>query len=133
MRKMRDIAFQRERCPMQIDVKGRNVPVTDELREHVRRRFVTVAKQVPMSARLEIEFSEERNPAIAAAHVAEATLYLKGGVTLRAHDSSIRDCEHALNLCSHELTRQVIRHREKRRKRREARSPGVAGDISAAI
>jgi len=117
---------------MQIDVKGRNVPVTDELREHVRKRFVTVAKQVPMSARLEIEFSEERNPAIAAAHVAEATLYLKGGATLRAHDSSVRDCEHALNLCSHELARQVKRHRDKRRRRREARAAPVTGDISTA-
>jgi putative sigma-54 modulation protein len=117
---------------MQIDVKGRNVPVTDELREHVRKRFAAVDKQVSMFARLEIEFSEERNPAIPEAYVAEATLYLKG-VTLRARDRSARDCEHALNLCSHELTRQVKRHRDKVRKRREARAPDVAGDVSAAI
>jgi putative sigma-54 modulation protein len=31
---------------------------------------------------------------------------------------------HALNLCSEELARQVKRHRDKRRKRREARSTG---------
>ncbi len=116
---------------MQIDVKGRNVPVTDELREHVRKRFVTVAKQVPMSSRLEIEFSQERNPAISEAHVAEATLYLKG-VTLRARDCSIRDCEHALNLCSHELTRQVKRHRDKRRQRREARAAPATGGMTTA-
>jgi putative sigma-54 modulation protein len=98
----------------------------------VRKRFVTVDKQVSMFARLEVEFSEERNPAIAEAYVAEATLYLKG-VTLRARDSSARDCEHALNLCSHELTRQVKRHRDKRRKRREARDTAVSSDVSAAI
>ncbi|MGI8801455.1 MAG: ribosome hibernation-promoting factor, HPF/YfiA family [Solirubrobacteraceae bacterium] len=117
---------------MQIDVKGRNVPVTDELREHVRKRFVNVGKQVPMSARLEIEFSQERNPAIAEANVAEATLYLKG-VTLRASDCSPVDCEHALNLCSHELTRQVKRHRDKVRRRREARTAPVAGNVSTAM
>jgi putative sigma-54 modulation protein len=118
---------------MQIDVKGRNIPVTDELREHVRRRFATVEKQVPwMSARLEIEFSQERNPAIAESHVAEATLYLKG-VTLRARDCSARDFEHALNLCSHELTRQVKRHRDKRRHRRDARAAAVSADVSAAM
>jgi putative sigma-54 modulation protein len=117
---------------MQIDVKGRNVPVTDELREHVRKRFVSVDKQVSMFARLEVEFSEERNPAIAESHVAEATLYLKG-ITLRARDCSALDCEHALNLCSHELTRQVKRHRDKVRRRREARDTTVAGDVSAAI
>jgi putative sigma-54 modulation protein len=118
---------------MQIDVKGRNVPVTDELREHVRKHFVTVGKQLPMSTRLEVEFSQERNPAIAAAYVAEATIHLKGGATMRARDSSERDCEHALNLCSHELARQVKRHRDKRRRRREARSAPVTGDISTAI
>ncbi len=118
---------------MQIDVKGRNVPVTDELREHVRKHFVKVAKQVPMSARLEVEFFEERNPAIAEAFVAEATLNLKGGVTLRARDRSVRDCEHALNLCSHELARQVKRDREKRRRRREARDSAAAANASPAI
>jgi len=117
---------------MQIDVKGRNVPVTDELREHVRKRFVNVAKQVPLSARLEIEFSQERNPAIPQMHVAEATLYLKGA-TLRARDCSDRDGEHALNLCSHELTRQVKRTRDKRRRRREARAVPAAHDLHAAI
>ena len=105
---------------MQIEVKGRNTPVTDDLRELVERRFRKVANQVSDLARLEVEIQEERNPAIPAPCVAETTLYLKG-VTLRATDSA-RDMGHALNLCSDELARQVKRHRDKRRKRREARS-----------
>ena len=105
---------------MQIEVKGRNTPVTDDLRELVDRRFRKVANQVSELARLEVEIHEERNPANPLSCVAEATLYLKG-VTLRAQDSS-RDMGHALNLCSDELHRQVKRHRDKRRKRREARS-----------
>jgi putative sigma-54 modulation protein len=116
---------------MQIDVKGRNVPVTDDLREHVKKRFANVGKQTPESTRLEIEFSVERNPAIADAHIVDAVLYLKG-TTLRASDRSW-DPEHAMNLCAHELTRQVKRHRDKRRRRREARVPGVADQPSAAI
>jgi putative sigma-54 modulation protein len=116
---------------MQIDVKGRNVPVTDELREHVRKRFANVGKQTPEFTRLEIEFSLERNPAIPDAHIVDAVLYLKG-TTLRASDRSWEP-EHALNLCSHELTRQVKRHRDKRRRRREARVPGVAGQASVGI
>jgi putative sigma-54 modulation protein len=63
---------------MQIEVKGRNTPVTDELREHVERRFTKVGKQVSEFARLEIEVYEERNPAIAdnqvARTIARATL-----------------------------------------------------------
>ena len=105
---------------MRIEVKGRNLQVTDELREVVARRFEKVDKQVSELATLEVELSEERNPANPDHMVAEATLYLKG-VTLRAKDSS-RDIKHSINLIADDLARQVKRHRDKRRKRREARS-----------
>ncbi len=75
---------------MQIDIKGRNVPVTDELRARLERRCRKVSRQVSEFARLEVEIYEERNPSIADRQVAEATLYLKG-VTLRARDASPRD------------------------------------------
>jgi putative sigma-54 modulation protein len=108
---------------MQIDVKGRNLAVTDELRERIEKRFAKVAKQVSELARLEIELSEERNPAIAEDQVAEATLYLKG-VTLRCREAS-RDLTHAINLVEEDLSRQVKRHRDKRRARRAARDVEV--------
>ena len=63
---------------MQIEVKGRNLPVTDELRECVTRRFEKVDKQVSELAVLEVELFEERNPANPDSQVAEATLRLKG-------------------------------------------------------
>ena len=110
---------------MQIDIKGRNVPVTDELRAHAERRLNKVARQVSDLARLEIEIFEERNPSIADRQVVEATLYLKG-VTLRARDAS-PEMDHSLKLVVEELARQVKRHRDKRRKRREARSSRSRG------
>jgi putative sigma-54 modulation protein len=103
---------------MQIDIKGRNVPVTDELRVHAERRLSKVERQVSDLARLEIELFKERNPRVSDCQVAECTLYLKG-VTLRAHDSS-PDMLHSLNLVVDELARQVKRHRDKLRHRREA-------------
>ena len=105
---------------MQIDVKGRNIPVNEDLKERIERRFQVVAKQVSPLARLEVEVSEERNPAIPERQVAEVTLYLKG-VTLRACERA-RDLPHAINLCAEDLARQVKRHRDKRRKRRESRA-----------
>ncbi len=105
---------------MQIEVKGRNCPVTAELRERTEKRFEKVAKQVSDLARLEVELIEERNPANPDACVAEATLYLKG-VTLRAREAT-RDHDHSVNLVSEEIARQVKRHRDKRRARRESRS-----------
>jgi ribosome hibernation promoting factor len=109
---------------MNIEVKGRNLPVTDELREYVTRRFEKVAKQVSTLAVLEVELFEERNPANPDSQVAEATLHLKG-VTLRAHEAS-RDLKHSVNLISDDLARQVKRHRDKRRGRREARAVTAA-------
>ena len=115
---------------MRIAIKGRNTPVSDELRAHVERRFRKVAKQVSALAELEVEVREERNPAISDSQVAEATLHLKG-VTLRAQDAS-RDMRHSINLCAEELARQVKRHRDKRRKRREARSAALPEGASPA-
>jgi putative sigma-54 modulation protein len=118
---------------MRIDVKGRNLHVSDDITEHVVKRFRKVSRQVSELAYLEVELSEERNPAIADCFVAEVTLHLKG-VTLRAHDAS-GDMVHSINLCADELSVQVKRHRDKRRRRREQRSaasPALPGDISPA-
>ena len=51
---------------------------------------------------------------------AEAALQLKG-TTLRAKSAS-KDAKHAINLVSEDLARQVKRHRDKRRARRESRA-----------
>ena len=108
---------------MQIEVKGRNTPISDDLRQRIEKRFAKVGRQVSPLARLEIELREERNPAIADSQVAEATLYLKG-VTLRACDAS-PDMARSLKMCADELARQVKRHRDKRRGRRQGHAPAV--------
>jgi putative sigma-54 modulation protein len=43
---------------MQIEVKGRNLQVTDEMREYVARRFDKIGKQVSELAVLEIEVAD---------------------------------------------------------------------------
>jgi putative sigma-54 modulation protein len=108
---------------MRIDVKGRNTPVTDELREHVTRRFERMGRQVSDLAGLEVELREERNPAIAEDKVAEVTLHLKG-VTLRAQGRA-RDLRTAVNTCEEELARQVDRHRQKRSGRRKGGTESI--------
>jgi putative sigma-54 modulation protein len=109
---------------MRIDVKGRNLPVTDELKEHVVRRFRLVDRQVSALAELEVEVFHEPNPAIADSEVAHVTLYLKGK-TLRACAAS-HEMHHSVNLAFEELEVQVKRTREKRRHRRQARALGRA-------
>jgi putative sigma-54 modulation protein len=112
---------------MRIEVKGRNLPVTEELKEHVHKRLGKVARQVSELAEAEVELFEERNPAIADRYVAEVTLHVKRA-TLRACDRS-PDLMHSINLAADELAVQVKRHRDKRRRRRQTRaaqSPAAA-------
>jgi ribosome hibernation promoting factor len=104
---------------VRIEIRGRNVEVTEELREHVEKRFQRVGKQVSELATLEVELREERNPAISDSEVAEATLRLKG-VTLRASEAS-PEMMHTIHELAEDIRRQVKRHREKRRKRSRTR------------
>jgi putative sigma-54 modulation protein len=108
---------------MRIEVKGRNLQVTDELRECVSRRFEKVGKQVSELAVLDVELCAEKLPG--APYKAEANLKLKG-VVLRAEDAS-KDIKHAVNLVAEDMARQVKRHRDKRRARRESRALNGAG------
>ena len=111
---------------MRIEVKGRNTPVTDDLHDHVVKRFRKIGKQVSELAVLELEVWEERNPANPEPWGASATLHLKG-CTLRAEDCS-HDPIRSVNLIADELAVQVKRHREKRRARRASRA---AADVHA--
>jgi putative sigma-54 modulation protein len=109
-----------ERRPIvRIEIRGRNVEVTEELRRAVEKRFARIGRQVPDVATLNVELIEERNPAISDSEVAEATLQLKG-VTLRARETS-PDMLHSIKALAEDMRRQVKRHRDKRRKRSQTR------------
>ena len=104
---------------MRIEIRGRNVEVTEELREQVEKRFQRIGKQVADQALLDVELRQERNPAIAEKMVAEATLQLKG-VTLRAREAT-PEMVHSVHELAEDMRRQVKKHREKRRGRSRTR------------
>ena len=100
---------------MKIEITGRNIEITEEIRAHIEKRFQKIAKQVSDLAQLEVVLREERNPAIPDSQVVEARLFLKGN-TLRVHDSA-PDVISAINHSAEQLARQVKRYQEKRRRR----------------
>src|ERR1700753_168205 len=104
---------------MRIEIRGRNVEMTDDLRELVNKRFNRLGKQVSGLATLEVVLHEERTPSIADCQVAEATVRLKG-TPLHAREASP---EMALSIhhLSEDVNRQVKKKREKPRTRRGAR------------
>ena len=99
---------------MRIQLKGRGGATADEeLLSRVEKKLDKVARQISPLAELTIELREEQGE-----QVAEGALRLKG-VTLRATERA-PDAGHALNLMADDLARQVKKHRDKRRGRREA-------------
>ena len=112
---------------MRIGVKGRHYDVSDDVQSKVQKRFEKIGKQVSELATLDVELSEEKNPSIREGCIAEATLYLKG-TTLRA-TAKADNMSAAVGSVADELSRQVKKHRDKRRARRS--SPRVTGEAAS--
>ena len=98
---------------MRLEVKGKNVDVTPDLRDYAERKVGKLAKQLADPTRVEVELAVERNPSIAENHVAEATIWTKGPV-LRAREAS-PDMKASIDQVVDKLERQVTRYRQKRR------------------
>jgi len=104
---------------MRLQVKGKNVEVTDSIRSYAEEKLRKLERHLNDPTRVEVELAVERNPSIAQNQVAEATVWTKGPV-LRARESS-SDMKASIDQLADKLTRQVKRYREKRRPRRPGR------------
>ena len=82
------------------------------MREYAERKLGKLSKQLSEQTQVEVELSEQRNPSIAASHVAEATIFTKGP-TLRAREAS-PDMKASIDQLVEKLERQVKRYRERR-------------------
>ena len=98
---------------MQLQVSGRNLDVTEPIREHALRRLARIERHLTEDTRVDLELAIERNPSIKANHYAELTVWTRGPV-LRAHESA-EDMYAAIDLAVDKLDRQVRRYRERRR------------------
>lgn len=98
---------------MRIEVTGRNIAITDELREQVEKSFEKLGRMVSELATLDVVLSEEKNPAISAAECAEGNLQVKGAV-IHAKGQA-REMRQAIAEVAEELQRQVIKRRDKSR------------------
>ncbi|HEX7254456.1 MAG TPA: ribosome-associated translation inhibitor RaiA [Gaiellaceae bacterium] len=101
---------------MRLQVKGKNVEVTDSIREYAEEKLSKLGRQLADPTRVELELAVERNPSISQNHVAEATIWTKGPI-LRAREASA-DHRASIDQLVDKLERQVKRYREKRRPRR---------------
>lgn len=100
---------------MDFRVKGRNLEVSESIRAYAEEKLGKLDRHLRDPLRVELELSVERNPSIAARHVAEATVWTHGPV-LRAHEASA-DMKASIDQLVAKLERQVERYRSKQRRR----------------
>ena len=103
---------------MRMEIRGRNVEMTDDLRELVSKGYNRLGRQVSGLATLDVVLYEERNPSISDRQVAEATVRLKGEPSTPARRRPT--CPSRFEL-SEDVRRQVKKHRELMRKRKMTR------------
>src|SRR5437763_12962338 len=113
---------------MRLQVKGKNVEVSEAIRSYAEEKLGRLARQLADPTRVELELAVEKNPSIADNHVAEATIWTKGPV-LRAREAST-DMRASIDLLVDKLERQVQRYRQKRRHEHE-RHERVNGAVPA--
>jgi ribosome hibernation promoting factor len=109
---------------MRLQVKGKNLDVSDSMRSYAEEKLKKLERRLADPTQIELELSLERNPSIAANHVAEATIWTKGP-TLRAREASA-DMRASIDQLVDKLERQVTRYRDKRRRRVVPRCDGEA-------
>lgn len=96
---------------MNLQVKGRNIAMTDALRVYVDEKLTKLGKNLNSASTMEVELFVEKNPSIADNQVAEVTIFTKGPV-LRAKGASA-DMYASIDLVADKLSRQVKKYRSK--------------------
>jgi len=97
---------------MDIVVRGRNVEVPPRLREVAREKLAKMSRFAHDADRVEVDFSELRNPRVHDNQVCEVTVHLKRNV-VKAH-AAAREPEAALDLVVDKAEHQLARIKEKR-------------------
>jgi ribosomal subunit interface protein len=113
---------------MDVIVRGKHLEVPDGLRTVTERKLAKIDRFTHDVVRVEVEYSEQRNPRIADPDVCTVTVQLKRRV-VKAHAAGPRH-EVALDLVIGKLEQQMMRIKERRigrsqPRRSRARSNGA--------
>ena len=106
---------QPEEDALRLQVKGKNLDVTDSIRSYAEQKLKKLDKQLNDATEVELELRVEKNPSISANQIAEATVWTKGP-TLRAREAS-EDMRASIDQLTEKLVRQVRHYRDKRSRR----------------
>lgn len=97
---------------MELQIKGRNLEISETMRDFAERKLAKLDRQLRPETRVELELHVEKNPSVAASQVAEATVWLKGR-TLHREEAS-RDMKASIDELTEKLHRELAELRDKR-------------------
>jgi putative sigma-54 modulation protein len=91
---------------MQLSVKGRNLEVTDALRQYAEEKLGRLTKYLEQIVSVSVVLSVEKHR-----HLAEVTLRVRE-LTIRAEESTA-DLYSSIDLVAEKLERQILRYKER--------------------
>jgi len=109
---------------IEIVVRGRNVDVDEQLEADARRKLAKLSKLASDIRRVDVEFSEVRNPRVADSQQCEVTVHLTRNL-VKAH-AAAPDARTALDRAVEKAGHQLDRVHDKRVHRSRPRHPGPA-------
>ncbi len=108
---------------MELIVKGKNVEVTDRLREYVEQKIGKLDRYLPSISEAWVELSSEETKAAQDRQVCQVTVRSNGTI-LRAEERS-DDMFSAIDTVLDKMYRQIARYKGKRKNRWRAAGPTV--------
>jgi ribosome hibernation promoting factor len=108
---------------MEIVVRGKNRSVSSRLKTTARAKVERISRYAHDVSRVEVDFSELRNPRVGEPQLCEITVHLKGHF-VKAHAAAIEP-EAALDLALDKVEHQVSRIKDKRIARSHSRRRAV--------
>jgi putative sigma-54 modulation protein len=116
---------------MDIEVRGKNRPVSSRLDATAREKVSRIAKFTHDAGRVEVDFAEQQHRRIDEAQLCEITVHLKKHF-VKAH-ASAPEAEAALDLAVDKIGHQVARIKDKRVTRSHPRRREGSGGDDAAL
>ncbi len=108
---------------MQVVIKGKNIEVTEALRDHARQKVSKIEKLDLGFKEIEVKLIVEKNPSIQINQIAELTLYGNGRI-LRATERD-RDMYVAIDKAVSKLARQIKKYHGKQINRTQAQESAL--------
>ena len=117
---------------MQLIVQGKNVEVTDWLRQYVEKKVGKLGRRLPDIKEARVELSIQNARSSGDRHVVQVTLRSNGTI-LRAEERSA-DMQTSIDTVLDKMVRQIDRYKGKRsRGRSRVAQPGAEGAVAEAM